>query len=143
MYAVKHAVIATGQFIHANQQHLIPPLSIPSLSLTMPPPPDPFHVLRTHSASLASIAFGGGNTLLYSGGQDGFVSITDLRTRRSILFWKAHEGGVLGVGEWDGRLITSVPLSHPKPFCAEMEGRGQISKRRKEGGRRTKLINAR
>jgi WD40 repeat protein len=86
----------------------------------MPPPPDPFHVLRTHSAPLASLAFGGGNTLLYSGDQDGFVSITDLRTRRSILFWNAHEGGVLGVGEWDGRLITSVPLSNPTALPAEM-----------------------
>lgn len=74
----------------------------------MPTSPDPFHVLRTHSAPLASVAFGANNTLLYSGDQDGFISITDLRTRRSVLFWQAHQGGILGVGEWDGRLIRSA-----------------------------------
>lgn len=32
----------------------------------------------------------------------------DLRVRRVVAFWKGHEGGVLGLGEWEGGLIRSV-----------------------------------
>jgi WD40 repeat protein len=71
----------------------------------MSPPPTPFHLLRTHHSPLSSLAFNPSNTCLYAGDQDGFVSVTDLRARRVIAYWKAHENGVLGVGEWDRRLI--------------------------------------
>jgi WD40 repeat protein len=71
-------------------------------------PPAPFHLLRNHHAPLNSVRFNEGNTLLYSGDQDGFVAITDLRVRRVVCFWKAHEGGVLGLEEWDGQLIRYV-----------------------------------
>lgn len=30
----------------------------------------------------------------------------DLRVRRVVAFWKGHEGGVLGIGEWEGGLIS-------------------------------------
>lgn len=72
---------------------------------SMAPPPTPFHVLRNHSAPLSTVSFNSGNTLLYAGDQDGTVSITDLKSRRTTSLWKAHEGGVLSVEEWNGRLI--------------------------------------
>ena len=74
----------------------------------MPAAPTPFHLLRTHHAPLSSVSFNPGNTLLYAGDQDGYISITDLRSRRTVAYWKAHRGGVLTVQEWDGRLIRSV-----------------------------------
>lgn len=80
----------------------------------MPSPPTPFHVLRTHHAAISCLAFSENNTLLYAGDQDGFVSVTDLKGRRVVRYWKAHEGGVLSVAEWDGRLIRSARLlDHP------------------------------
>jgi len=74
----------------------------------MTPPPTPFHILRAHQAPLSCLAFTEGNTHLLSGDQDGVVAITDLGTRRVVVSWKAHEGGVLGVGEWDGALVSCV-----------------------------------
>jgi WD40 repeat protein len=71
----------------------------------MPPPPTPFHILRTHHAPLSCLSFNASNTLLLAGDQDGYLSVTDLRLRRVVAYWKGHEGGVLGVGEWAGRLI--------------------------------------
>ena len=76
-----------------------------SRSLASAPPPDPFHILRIHSAPLSVISFNPSNTLLYAGDQDGYISIIDLRTRRALSYWKAHETGVLTVEEWNGRLI--------------------------------------
>lgn len=71
----------------------------------MPPPPTPFHILRAHSAPPSSLHFTAGNAHLIAGDQDGVVSITDLRARRVVASWKAHEGGVLGVGEWAGGVV--------------------------------------
>ena len=72
----------------------------------MPPAPPPLHTLRTHSASIASVAFAADNAFIYAGDQDGYISVTDAKTRRAIAFWRAHTAGVLGVREWDGRLIS-------------------------------------
>ncbi len=77
----------------------------------MTPPPTPFHLLRCHQSPLSSLTFNPSNTLLYSADQAGYISITDLRTRRVISYWKAHADGVLGVQEWDDRLIRSVHFS--------------------------------
>ncbi|WRT68100.1 uncharacterized protein IL334_005075 [Kwoniella shivajii] len=71
-----------------------------------PSPPPPFHLLRSHHAPLSSVHFNPSNTLLYSGDQDGFISILDLRVRRVIAYWKAHQGGILGLEEWQGGLIS-------------------------------------
>lgn len=71
----------------------------------MPLAPTPFHLLRSHHAPISAVHFNHDNTLLYAGDQDGFVSVSDLNFRRVILFWKAHEGGVLGLEEWEGRMI--------------------------------------
>ncbi|WVQ73498.1 hypothetical protein IAR50_003070 [Cryptococcus sp. DSM 104548] len=75
----------------------------------MPPaPPTPFHTLRTHSSPLASLHFSAfpSNGLLYAGDQEGWISVLDLRVRRVVAFWKAHEGGVLGLGEWEGGVVS-------------------------------------
>ena len=71
----------------------------------MAPAPHPLHILRTHSAALSALSCNESNTTLYAGDQDGFISITDLRTRRVITQWKAHQGGILGVEEWQGKLV--------------------------------------
>ncbi|WWD18782.1 hypothetical protein CI109_103237 [Kwoniella shandongensis] len=72
----------------------------------MPPPPTPFHLLRAHHSPLSALHFNPSNTLLYSGDQDGYISILDLRVRRVVAYWQAHEGGVLGLEEWEGGLIS-------------------------------------
>ncbi|ODN74132.1 hypothetical protein L202_07586 [Cryptococcus amylolentus CBS 6039] len=75
----------------------------------MPPAaPSPFHTLRTHSSPLATLHFSTSpsNGLLYSGDQEGWISVLDLRVRRVVAFWKAHEGGVLGLGEWEGGVVS-------------------------------------
>ncbi|WVQ84395.1 hypothetical protein IAT38_006547 [Cryptococcus sp. DSM 104549] len=74
----------------------------------MSAPPIPFHTLRIHSSPLSTLHFSTTplNTLLYAGDQDGWVSVLDLRVRRVVAFWKAHDGGCLGLGEWEGGLIS-------------------------------------
>ncbi|KAH8089136.1 WD40-repeat-containing domain protein [Filobasidium floriforme] len=72
----------------------------------MPAPPSPFHVLRHHQSPLHHLAFSHSNDLLYSGDEDGNIAITDLKLKRVISSWKAHGEGVLGVGEWDGGLVS-------------------------------------
>ncbi|KLT41413.1 WD40 repeat-like protein [Cutaneotrichosporon oleaginosum] len=71
----------------------------------MPAPP-PFFILRAHAAPLSALHFTPGNTHLLAGDQDGVVSVSDLRTRRVVASWEAHKGGVLGVGEWAGGIIS-------------------------------------
>lgn len=82
-----------------------------SISMSSPAPV-PFHTIRTHSSPLASLHFSASppNSHLYAGDQDGWISVLDLKVRRVIAFWKGHEGGVLGLGEWQGGLIRSVAL---------------------------------
>ncbi|ORX37077.1 WD40-repeat-containing domain protein [Kockovaella imperatae] len=100
--------------------------------------PDPHHIIRTHHAPIAALRFDPTNAKLYAGDQDGFISIIDLKARRPLSHWKAHEGGVLGVNEVNaclisqgrdnklhlydthvGNLFTSGPgPSHPPPSIA-------------------------
>ncbi|WWC62940.1 uncharacterized protein I303_105538 [Kwoniella dejecticola CBS 10117] len=72
----------------------------------MPSPPPPFHLLRSHHSPLSTVIFNPSNTLLYSGDQDGYITILDLKVRRVIAYWRAHEGGILGLQEWHGSLIS-------------------------------------
>lgn len=74
-------------------------------SIKMAPPPTPFHILRAHSTALSCLAFSENNSHLLAGDQDGTVSVTDLGARRVLASWHAHEGGVLGVGEWARGLV--------------------------------------
>ncbi|WVR06632.1 hypothetical protein IAU60_003664 [Kwoniella sp. DSM 27419] len=95
-------------------------------------PPTPFHLLRVHHAPLSALSFNASNTLLYSGDQDGYVAILDLRVRRVICYWKAHDGGVLGLEEWEGGLLSHgrdnvIHLYEPlkKPYISFGIGGGQ------------------
>lgn len=85
--------------------NLFPLCGATVFNITMTPPPKPFHLLRIHAAPLATLTFNADNTLLLAGDQDGYVSVTDLRSRRVVRYWKAHEGGVLGVDEYDGAVV--------------------------------------
>ncbi len=73
-------------------------------------PPTPFHIIRHHSHPIHQVAFSSSSSprYLYTGDEQGTVSIIDLGKRRVVASWKANEGGVLGVGEWDGGLIRWV-----------------------------------
>jgi WD40 repeat protein len=70
----------------------------------MPPPP-PKNVFRYHSHPVHSSSFATDNNLLYAGDEEGWVSITDLKSMRVLAHWKAHEKGVLGVSEWMGGVV--------------------------------------
>ncbi|WWC71086.1 uncharacterized protein I206_105039 [Kwoniella pini CBS 10737] len=72
----------------------------------MPSAPPPFHLLRSHHSPISSVYFNPSNTLLYSGDQDGCITILDLKVRRVIAYWKAHQNGILGLEEWQGSLIS-------------------------------------
>lgn len=58
--------------------------------------------------------------MLLTGDADGWVVAWDLATRRPRAVWRAHEGTVLGVGEWagsggeTGRIITYVAGLQPE-----------------------------
>lgn len=74
----------------------------------MVPPPTPFQILRVHQAPLSALCFTLGNTYLFAGDQDGYVSMTDLSARRVVASWHAHEGGILGVGEWEHGVVRYI-----------------------------------
>lgn len=88
----------------------------------MPSAPSvPLFVLRHHSAQINALCFvlpaapgpsRLGRSLLCSGDADGWVAITDLKSRRALCIWRAHEDGVLGIEEWEGdKVITYVVRS--------------------------------
>lgn len=68
--------------------------------------PYPIHTIRTHSGPISHVAFSVSNRLLYSADQDGTVAVTDLSTRRVVASFEAHQGGVLGLAEWNGGLVS-------------------------------------
>lgn len=72
----------------------------------MVPPPTPFHILRAHQAPLTCVSFSPGNVFLLAGDQDGYVSVSDLGSRRVVAYWKAHEDGVLNVEDMGGQIIS-------------------------------------
>ncbi|BGP50896.1 Astra associated protein 1 Asa1 [Rhodotorula kratochvilovae] len=71
-----------------------------------PSPPAPEYLLRGHAAPVAVLRFSRCARFLFSGDTDGFVAVWDLRTFRPRYFWRAHEGGILGLEEVDGALLT-------------------------------------
>ncbi|EJU04926.1 WD40 repeat-like protein [Dacryopinax primogenitus] len=68
--------------------------------------PSPVHILRQHNAQISALAFSSDNRLIYSGDSDGMVCIIYCRTLRPISLWHAHDGNILGVEEWDDKIIT-------------------------------------
>ncbi|ORY31812.1 hypothetical protein BCR39DRAFT_525501 [Naematelia encephala] len=78
----------------------------------MTSPPIPLHIIRSHTAALSTAIFNPDNSLLYSADQEGWISVLDLRVRRVVCHWKAHDGGVLGLAEWQGGLISHGRDNH-------------------------------
>lgn len=72
------------------------------------PPPTPTHLIRSHAAQINAVAISDDNERIYSGDQAGTVVITSTRSIRAIAAWSAHTDGILGVQEWEDRIITSV-----------------------------------
>lgn len=75
-------------------------------------PAQPVYVLRGHSAQIHSLLFVRENERLVTADADGWVVLWKVATRRPVSVWKAHEGAVMRVAEWRGRILTCV-LSSP------------------------------
>lgn len=71
-------------------------------------PAQPVYVLRGHSAQIHALLFTRGNERLVTADADGWVVVWNVTTRRPVSVWKAHEGAVMNVAEWGGRLLTFV-----------------------------------
>ena len=76
--------------------------------MSAPPPPTPKHLIRSHAAQVNVLWISDDNERIYSGDAAGTVVITSTRSLRAIATWKAHTDGLLGVQEWEGRIITFV-----------------------------------
>jgi WD40 repeat protein len=71
------------------------------------PPAQPSYVLRGHAAQIHAVAFIKSNTRLVTGDAEGWLIVWSLATKRATAVWKAHEGSIVGIGEWGPeRLIT-------------------------------------
>ncbi|KIP11199.1 hypothetical protein PHLGIDRAFT_100170 [Phlebiopsis gigantea 11061_1 CR5-6] len=71
-----------------------------------PPPSAPTHLIRTHLAAVNAVWFSEDNERLYTGDADGSVVITSTRSLRPLANWQPHTNGILGVQEWEGKVIT-------------------------------------
>ncbi|PWW79492.1 WD40 repeat-like protein [Tuber magnatum] len=81
------------------------------LSASKPPPAttapaQPTYILRGHAAQIHSVHFYSSNTRLATADASGWVILWSLLTRRATAVWKAHEGSVLKVDDWDGKIVT-------------------------------------
>jgi WD40 repeat protein len=71
------------------------------------PPPTPAYIFRGHNAPIHSVAFIRTNTRLVTGDAEGWIVVWNLDLRRPVAVWRAHEGSVLGVGEWGARRLVT------------------------------------
>ncbi|KAJ7274518.1 WD40-repeat-containing domain protein [Mycena haematopus] len=69
-------------------------------------PASPTHLIRSHSSDVTALFFSDDNERLYSGDASGRVVVTSTRSLRSIVSWLAHTDGILGVQEWNSRILT-------------------------------------
>src|SRR5947207_4751046 len=71
------------------------------------PPAVPAYILRGHGSPIHALDFFRDNAYLASGDADGWIVVWSLASKRAVAVWKAHEGALLGVRDWDGqRLVT-------------------------------------
>ncbi|CEL55924.1 ASTRA-associated protein 1 OS=Verticillium albo-atrum (strain VaMs,102 / ATCC MYA-4576 / FGSC 10136) GN=asa1 PE=3 SV=1 [Rhizoctonia solani AG-1 IB] len=70
------------------------------------PPPLPFKILRIHNVQINTLHFSRDNKHLLVGDSSGRVSIISTITFRPVADWNAHTDSVLGVEEWDGKILT-------------------------------------
>ena len=71
-----------------------------------PPPSAPTHLIRTHLAAVNAVWFSEDNERLYTGDANGNVVITSTRSLRPLANWQPHTNGILGVQEWEGKVVT-------------------------------------
>ncbi|KAH0602765.1 uncharacterized protein H6S33_008415 [Morchella sextelata] len=69
-------------------------------------PAQPVYVLRGHSAQIHAVVFTRDNERIITADADGWVVVWNVGTRRPVAVWKAHEGTVMNVVGWDGKIIT-------------------------------------
>ncbi|KAI9000630.1 WD-40 repeat-containing protein [Trametes punicea] len=74
--------------------------------MSAPPPPTPKHLIRSHAAQVNVVYVSDDNECIFSGDAAGTVVITSTRSLRAIASWKPHADGLLGVEEWEDRIIT-------------------------------------
>ncbi|KAF7925636.1 uncharacterized protein EAE98_006861 [Botrytis deweyae] len=75
--------------------------------MSIPPgAPQPSYILRGHATPIHVAKFIRGNTRLVTGDAEGWVVMWSLESRRGTAVWRAHEGVLLGVGEWGEGVIT-------------------------------------
>lgn len=69
-------------------------------------PAQPVYVLRGHSAQIHVVVFTRDNERLITADADGWVVVWNVGTRRPVAVWKAHDGTLMNVVGWDGKIIT-------------------------------------
>ena len=70
-------------------------------------PAVPAYILRGHTSPIHALHFFRQNASLASGDSDGWIVVWSLASKRAVAVWKAHEGAILGVRDWDDeRLVT-------------------------------------
>lgn len=76
-------------------------------AMSIPPgAPQPSYILRGHATPIHVAKFIRGNTRLVTGDAEGWVVMWSLESRRGTAVWRAHEGVLLGVGEWGEGVVT-------------------------------------
>ncbi|GAA6058011.1 hypothetical protein JCM3770_006645 [Rhodotorula araucariae] len=83
-----------------------PPSSSTKSPAVARPPPAPEYLLRGHDAPVSVLCFSRCARFLFSGDTDGYVAVWHLRVFRPQYFWRAHEGGILGIAELADGLLT-------------------------------------
>ena len=76
--------------------------------MSAPSPPTPQHILRSHSSPICALSVSGDNERIYSGDASGKIVVTSTGSLRAITQWNAHTDSILGVEEWDDRILTYV-----------------------------------
>ncbi|KAK6531507.1 ASTRA complex subunit [Arthrobotrys megalospora] len=67
----------------------------------------PVYVIRGHPSPVHALHFYRSNSRLVSADADGWIVLWDLPTRRPVAVWKAHDGPVLAVADWDDSNIIT------------------------------------
>ncbi|KAK6335435.1 ASTRA complex subunit [Orbilia brochopaga] len=67
----------------------------------------PVYVMRGHAAPIHALHFYRSNSRLVSADADGWAVVWNLTTRRPVAVWRAHNGAVLGVSDWDDCSIVT------------------------------------
>jgi ASTRA-associated protein 1 len=70
------------------------------------PAPEPAHILRFHTDPITCITISQDNERIYAGDAAGNVTISSPLSLRRLADWKAHKESVLGVQEWNDKVIT-------------------------------------